>query len=54
MSIESIQQNAKTLLEAVYAYETAVKEKDKKKIEVLQNYAKALIASIRSELEALK
>ncbi|MBU2638798.1 MAG: hypothetical protein KJ955_07530 [Nanoarchaeota archaeon] len=54
MSIELIQQNAKTLLEAVYAYEIAVKEKDKKKIVVLQNYAKALIASIRSEMGAQK
>lgn len=51
MNIDLVQQNAKTLLEAVYAYETAVKEKDKKKAEVIQNYAKALIASIRSALE---
>lgn len=51
MGIELIQQNAKTLLEAVYAYEIAVKEKDKKKAGAIQNYAKALISSIRSSLK---
>lgn len=54
MSLELIQQNAKTLLEAVYAYETAVKTKDKKNAEAIQNYAKALISSIRKELEGSK
>ncbi|MDD4878159.1 MAG: hypothetical protein PHO02_03930 [Candidatus Nanoarchaeia archaeon] len=51
MNLEMVQQNAKTLMEAIYAYESLIKDKDSKKLETISNYIKVLIASIRKSMQ---
>lgn len=50
MSLDMVQQNAKTLMEAIYAYDSLLKEKDAKKLETIANYIKVLISSIRNSI----
>lgn len=53
MSLDLIQQNAKTLMEAVYAYDSLLKEKDAKKLETVSNYIRVLISAIRKTMGEL-
>lgn len=51
MSLDMVQQNAKTLMEAIYAYESLLRGKDTKKLGAISNYIKVLIASIRKSMQ---
>ncbi|MDI6737753.1 MAG: hypothetical protein QME12_04535 [Nanoarchaeota archaeon] len=51
MSLDMVQQNAKTMMEAIYAYESLLKDRDSKKLETISNYIKVLIASIRKSMQ---
>jgi hypothetical protein len=51
MSLDMVQQNAKTLMEAIYAYDSLLKDKDAKKLETIANYIKVLISSIRNSIK---
>lgn len=51
MSLDMLEQNAKTFLEAVYEYERKLGAGDKKGAEQLKAYMKALLGSSKKMLE---
>lgn len=51
MTLESIEQNTKSLIEAIYEIERLKQEKtDKKKLEESKNYLSSLIKNIRKKI----
>jgi len=51
MSLEMLQQNAKTFLEAAYEYERRSAAKDKKSMGQLADYMNALVVSMKKSAE---
>lgn len=47
MSLEAIQQSAKTIIESTYEYETAVQKKDKRKMRQTRDYMLKICDNIK-------
>lgn len=54
MTIEGIEQAAKTIIESAYEYENALEKKDKKQIEKIRKYLLDLCKNMQSMVEEEK
>ncbi len=54
MTIEAIEQAAKTIIESTYDYETALQKRDTKKIEQTRSYMLKICSNIKRILQEEK